>query len=316
MDDESKVSPRAERPAILPPYPPPWAYYPPEDEIDLREYWKLLVQNRKLIGIVTGICTLLALITSLVMTPIYRAETLLAPVSDDKTNGLTALAGQFSDLAALAGINLGGENSVDESIATLNSRQLGVEFIKQAGLKPILFPGRWNPKTKTWIRHWWQSGDQDATPTDWDAYDKFNKSIRSVSVDRKTNLVTLSVEWTDPVLAAKWANELVTRVNEERRQKAIDEAEKSIGYLEQQLAKTGVVEVQQSIYKLIEAETKTMMVARTREEYAFKVIDPAVPPEKKVRPQRLLIVILGFFAGILLGTIIVLIRRNILDTEP
>lgn len=311
MDEKGRESGAEPRPQYPPPYPPPWAYYPAQDEIDLREYWKLLVEHRKLIGIITGICTVVALVTSLMMTPVYRADTVLAPVSEDKSSSISALVGQFSDLAALAGINLGGENSVDESIATLNSRELGIAFIHKEKMKPILFPGLWDAKAKTWKRHWWsKGGDQDA-PTDLQAFKYFNNSIRSVNFDRKTNLVTLSVEWKDPVLAAKWANDLVKAVNDERRNEAIDQAQKSIGYLEDQLGKTGLVDVQEAIYKLIEAQMKTKMLASTREQYAFQVIDPALPPEQKVRPQRGLMVVLGFLVGIITGMIVVLVRRNL-----
>ena len=136
-----------------------------------------------------------------------------------------------------------------------------------------------------------------------------------MSIDTKTNLVTLSIEWSNPVLAAKWANKLVERVNQARRKEAIEEADKSIKYLEQQIGNTGVVEVQQSIYKLIEAQTKTKMIASTREEYAFKVIDRAVPPEKKVSPRRLLMVVLGALIGFLVGAMIVLVRAKLITND-
>jgi uncharacterized protein involved in exopolysaccharide biosynthesis len=311
MANEPKEPAQNQQQPAVPPsgYPPPWAYYPPQDEIDLREYWKLVVENRKLIGIITGGCALIALIAAFVMTPIYRAETVLAPVSQDKTSGLAALAGQFGGLAELAGISLGGGNDTDESIATLKSRELTAEFVKKENILPLLFPSRWDEQTKTWTKHWWNLGAKDPAPTQWDAYKIFDEDIRDVSVDRKTNLVTLSVEWKDPMLAAKWANDLVKQVNDTRRQEAIEEADKSIHYLEEQLGKTGSVEVQQSIYKLIEAQTKKKMLASTQEEYAFKVIDPAVEPEEKVKPKRTLVVVLATLLGALLGVVVVLLRH-------
>ncbi len=130
-----------------------------------------------------------------------------------------------------------------------------------------------------------------------------------MNVDKKTNLVTVAIEWEDPELAAKWANKLVKRINQERRQEAIQEAEKSIKYLEDQLQKTGVVEIQQSIYKLIEAQTKTKMIASTREEYAFRIIDSAVVPEEKIKPKRTLIVILGIILGGMAGVFTAFFHR-------
>jgi uncharacterized protein involved in exopolysaccharide biosynthesis len=308
-DEPKEPAQNQQQPAIPPGYPPPRVYYPPEDEIDLREYWRLMVENKRLIGVITSACAIGALVAAFVMTPIYRAEVLLAPVTEDKTSGLSALAGQFGDIASLVGINLGAGNSVDESIATLKSRELTTGFIEEFHLKPILFAGQWDPKTKTWTRHWWHFGSDDSGPTDGDAYEKFDRDIRHVSLDPKNNLVTLSIEWTDPVLAAKWANDLVKQVNNVRRQEAVGDSKKSIKFLKEQLSKTGSVEVQQSIYKLIEAQTKNEMIASTRDEYAFKVVDPAVPPEKKLKPRRMLWLLTGLIGGLLLGAMVVVGRR-------
>ena len=62
--DEEKTNP------TIVPQPYPVYVYPDEDEIDLREIWNLLYDNRRLIGKITGVCTLLALILAFVMTPI------------------------------------------------------------------------------------------------------------------------------------------------------------------------------------------------------------------------------------------------------
>ena len=291
------------------PPPVPAYYYPPEEEIDFMELWQVLVENKQLIAKITGACTAIALAVALLTTPIYRAETLLAPVSEEQVSGLAALAGQFSGLSELAGINIGGGGSTEESIATLKSRELTKAFIKEEGLMPILFENDWDAEKKAWKKRWWNFSDGKDGPTAWDAYKLFNEKIRSVKVDKKTTLVTVAIEWEDPELAAKWANKLVKRINQERRQEAIQEAEKSIAYLEQQLMKTGVVEIQQSIYKLIEAQTKTKMVANTREEYAFKVIDSAVVPEEKIKPKRKLIVIMGIILGGMAGVFTAFFRR-------
>jgi uncharacterized protein involved in exopolysaccharide biosynthesis len=55
---------------------------------------------------------------------------------------------------------------------------------------------------------------------------------------------------------------------------------------------------------MIENQVRTAMMANTREDFAFKVVDPAVTPDlrAKVRPRRALIalggVLLGTFAGV------------------
>jgi len=269
-----------------------------EEPINWREYWQVLVEHRKLIGIITAASTLLAMATAFLMTPIYRAEVLLAPVSEERAGSLSSLAGQFGDLAALAGVNLGtNKDKTSESIAALKSRSLSVAFIEKENLKPILFPRKWSADNKKWK-------DQNDVPTDWETYEIFDKDIRTVSVDRKTGLVTLAIEWKDSALAAKWANGLVKQVNTRLRNEAIDEAEKSSEYLEKQLGSTSSVEIQQAIYRLVEVQAKKKMVANAREEYAFNVIDPAVPPEVRAAPKRFRIAALGFFAGLIAAVLV------------
>jgi uncharacterized protein involved in exopolysaccharide biosynthesis len=69
------------------------------------------------------------------------------------------------------------------------------------------------------------------------------------------------------------------------------------------------VEVQQAIYRLIEAQTKKKMIASTREEYAFTTIDPAVTPERHARPKKLSLLAIGFLLGLFASIAFVLARN-------
>ncbi|MDH5300487.1 MAG: Wzz/FepE/Etk N-terminal domain-containing protein [Gammaproteobacteria bacterium] len=265
-----------------------------DDEINLLDYWRVLVEYKKLIVLLTVLATALALTVALLMTPVYRAEVMVMPADDKTGGGLSALAGQFGGLASLAGIELGGGGGqTAAAMATLNSRAFTEMFINEHKLMPVLFAQQWDAQNKHWLV------EADA-PTAWDAFKVFD-GIRTISEDKKSGMITLSVEWTDPALAAAWANQLIERINAHQQAKAITEAKESIAYLRQELEQTGVVEMRQSIFNLIEAQTKQIMLANVREDYAFKVIDPAVVPEEKIKPKRALIVVLGFMVGLMLG---------------
>jgi uncharacterized protein involved in exopolysaccharide biosynthesis len=298
MNDTSRTSSSSETPKQL-----PQAVYfaqPPatieDDEINLLDYWRVLVDYKWLIFLMTFVASAAAVTASLMMTPIYKAEVLIAPADEKSGGGLGALAGQFGGLASLAGISLGGGGGqVETAIATINSRAFTDAFIKERKLMPVLFDEIWDEEGQSWLV---ESVEQK--PTAWKAYKTFNK-VRSVSQDKKTGMVVLAIEWKDPELAAQWANELVVRINVHQKAQAIAEARDSIAYLKQELEQTSVVEMQQSIYRLIEAQTKQIMLANVREDYAFKVIDPAVVPEEQIKPKRALISILGFMVGLMLG---------------
>jgi uncharacterized protein involved in exopolysaccharide biosynthesis len=123
----------------------------------------------------------------------------------------------------------------------------------------------------------------------------------------------MHIRWKDPKLAAAWANGLVKAANSYLREKAIREAERDIAYLNEQVSKTNVVEAQRTIYSLLEQELNKEMIARGREEYALKVIDPAFAPEKPVMGGPVLMALLGFTLACLLSVTIVFIRRALLS---
>jgi uncharacterized protein involved in exopolysaccharide biosynthesis len=59
-----------------------------------------------------------------------------------------------------------------------------------------------------------------------------------------------------------------------------------------------VVEVQQAIYRLVEDQFKAITAASVREQYAFRIVDPARVPEARrpKSPRRVLMAVLGGFA--------------------
>jgi uncharacterized protein involved in exopolysaccharide biosynthesis len=150
------------------------------------------------------------------------------------------------------------------------------------------------------------------------AVDMFDERIRRVSEDRRTGLVTLAIEWRDRQEAATWANELTARANDFLRARAIDEARRSIAFLENELAKTNVVERQQIIYRLIESKTSEIMMANARKEYAFIVVDPATAPEPRdyLWPKYLVILVTGLLFGLFSGVIFAGVRSAWKSAEP
>lgn len=278
------------------------------DEISFGEVWRSLSRRRWLLLATTLAGAMFAGAVVLLMTPVYRAEALLAPVQETSSESLSVASGRFGGLAALAGIDLGtGSGDREEAVALLRSRVLAIAFIEDNDLLPVLFEEEWDAGADSW-----QSADSDDAPTLWEGYRRFDEDIRTVSVDPRTGLVTLAIEWTDPAVAAAWARQLVERVNAETRARAIREAERSLAYLNTQLQKTDVVELRQAIYGLVENQTKQMMLANVREDYAFKVIDPPTAPDADdpIRPLPALTLLLGSLAGLVLGVLAALLAGS------
>jgi len=281
-----------------------------DSDVDLRTLLRLLWKGKWLIVASTVVSTALLAVLAFVTTPIYRATTVLVPASVDR-NGAGALGGmlgQFGGLASLAGVNVGsgGNSETEVSLAVLRSRQFTEAFLRDLNLLPVLFHGRWDAGAKQW------EGATEDWPTLAQGNKFFDREVRSVAYDRKTGLVTLQVDWSDPAQAAAWANELVARANAEMRRRAIEDARASVDYLEKELTATTTIDTRSAISRLMEAQIKQRMLANVTVEYAFKVIDPALAPDPKdmIRPKRLLLVAFGAAMGMLLGVIAALLMRR------
>jgi uncharacterized protein involved in exopolysaccharide biosynthesis len=280
-----------------------------EDVVDLATIFRILADSWKALMTAALLGAIIAAVISLQMRSLYRAETLVASVNRDRLGGLSALGNQFGGLAALAGVDIGTSGGREEEwFATLTSTGFARSFILSENLMPILFADRWDSKTSRWRQ-------DEKQPSLENAVKEFTRSVRTVTQDRKTGLVTVAVEWYSPQLAALWANRMVDMVNERLRTEAIRNADFSIAYLNKELAKTNVVEMQQGIYRLIEEQVNSAMLANVEHEYAFRVIDPAVAPETRVSPKRFIMTLVGGAVGVFVGVMFVFLRRALRATH-
>jgi uncharacterized protein involved in exopolysaccharide biosynthesis len=264
-----------------------------DDDLDMAAKWRFVWENKRLIVTTTVLGTAIAVYFALTATLIYRAETVITTVRTGGLGAGGALGGQLGGLAgiaSLAGVNLDSNSASDrEAKAILQSRSLIEEFIQRTNLIGVLLPDR-------------------KKPTMWFAVKEFKEGVITVRDDKRSGLVTIDIDWKDASVATQWANGFVALANERIRARAISEATRNIAFLTKQISQTNVVEVQRALYGLIENETKTLMLASARMDYAFTVIDPAVPPERKYRPRRSLIVLGGMLAGLAIGIVVTYVR--------
>jgi uncharacterized protein involved in exopolysaccharide biosynthesis len=283
-----------------------------DGEFILPELVRALWKGRVLIFGICLVCVLAAAAASWLYPKKYEATLLMSPVTNQSAGGgLGALGGavssQLGGLASLAGLSLGsGSGAKAESLATLQSEALTQRYIQEKDLLPVLFPRKWDAQQKKW-----KSSAPDKVPTLWKGNQYFTENIRDLKENARTGLATLTIRWTDAKMAAEWANDLVKLANDYLRDKAIRESDRNIAYLKDQLTKTSDVGLQQSIYSLMESEIKKEMIARGSEEYAIKVIDPAVAPEKAVSPKPTLWILAAFCIGLILSCMYIILKRMV-----
>jgi uncharacterized protein involved in exopolysaccharide biosynthesis len=271
-----------------------------DEELRLAELWSIIWRGKWRIVGITFVFAVLSATYAVLATEWYRSEVLLAPAEG---RDASPLQGQLGGLAALAGMSVGGGDSV-EAVATLKSREFARDFIEDEGLLTVLFADEWDADAERWL-----TDDPDKQPDVRDAVRTFHEEILRVDEDRATGLVTVAVEWTDPDLAAEWASSLVQRLNSKLRDRTLREAEANVAYLQSEMQETNVVTLQQAVGRLVESELQKLMLARGTEEFAFRTIDPAEPPDRRIRPKRTLIVIVGTFVGAVFSLIWVFVAQ-------
>ncbi|WP_319536004.1 Wzz/FepE/Etk N-terminal domain-containing protein [uncultured Vibrio sp.] len=293
-----------------------------DDEIDLRELFAAIWNGKWVVITTTFLFAVASVLYALSLPNIYKADSLLAPAENSSSGGLAKMAGQLGGLAALAGVNLGaGESSqADLAVQVLKSRQFIDEFINNHDLLvPLMAAEGWDLTSKEllldsdiydknsdeWLRE--PEGLRGARPTAQEAFKVFSEDILSVSQDLESGLYTISVKYYSPYIAKQWVNWLIEDINKVMRERTIAETSQNLDYLNTQLQKTSVAEMQSTFYKLIEEQTKSLMLAEVQEEFIFKVVDPAVVPELKNEPKRALLCVIGTLLGGMIGIGIVLV---------
>ncbi|SNC66931.1 LPS O-antigen chain length determinant protein, WzzB/FepE family [Marinobacter sp. es.048] len=295
-------------------------HYGPDDEIDLRELFTTLWRGKWIMIVATIAFTVGAGVYVLCKPNIYQASVLLAPSQEDSR--AVGVGGQLGGLASLAGINLSGGDSNKTVMAkqVLQSRAFLTDFMHRHNLSvPLMATKGWDMESQEWLvngevydpraREWLQGKDgKSQKPTDWDMVKKFKEEHLSISENKDTGMVTVSIKSQSPIAAQQWAEKLVQDINEHMRQQDVEDAEARIAYLEEKLSETNIAGMQQVFYQLIESETRTVMLANAQNEYIFKTVDPAVVPQEKSEPNRALIVVLAVVLGGMLGVFVVFVR--------
>ncbi|MGB7741052.1 MAG: Wzz/FepE/Etk N-terminal domain-containing protein [Steroidobacteraceae bacterium] len=269
---------------------------------DLAQAWSWLRKGRSFIATVTALAAIASGIYVLLAPPWYRAQTLLVPADESSLpGGLAGSLGALGGLVGLGNLRMGGGSSA-ESIAMLTSTEFTADFIEANNLVPVLFADDWDAAKGRWSRK--VAGRE---PDLRDAVKLFDERVRIVREDKKTGLVTLAIEWKDPATAAKWANDLVERLNAKVRGRHLSEADANVKYLKQELAGTDVVVLQQAVGRLLDSEMQKAMVARVQKDAAFRVLDRAQTPKFRSHPKRVQVVALSTVVAGLLAMLAVLL---------
>lgn len=300
-----------------------------EDEIDLKALFYVLLEGKWIILSVTAFVSIVGVIFSLFLPNIYESKALLAPV--DAKNSISRSLGGYGSLAGLAGINL--PSGIEEgNTAKAIKKIVSLSFFEDNILTDIYLPDlmavkSWNPntnkvvydkniyntKTNAWVRNY--SYPQKQIPSAQESYEEFIEEHLSLSEDKKSGFITISIKHQSPYLAKQWAELIVNEVDNFYRIKDKLESEKAVNYLNKQISMTSISEIQKVLAELLQEETQKLTLIEANQFYVFEYIDPPAVMEEKSSPKRALIFILTTILGGMLGILSVLIMHYIFGKE-
>lgn len=272
------------------------------DEIDLLDVCRLIWDGRWLVVSVAVATLMFGMAYAFLAQPQYRADVSLIQSEEVP---LASNLGRLGSLAGLAGLPVSVGSSSQQALATLRSREVAREFIEANNLESILLSQR------RWAFSFVDKVRQRRVPDVRDAVKVFDKSVRAVAEDKRTGVINVSMTWSDPELAAVWANGFVRMVNEKLRQQRLKESMRNIDYLGGELKQSNIASLQQALSELLQAEMQKFLLASGQEDFAFKVVDKAEVPLFRSSPRRPLISVVSMIIGLGSGAMLVLVRSAV-----
>ena len=262
----------------------------------------MLARHWRLFTAVLVSCVAGALLLAFLLPSYWRVEITVMPVASG--NAVNISSALSSGLAGLSGIGalLGRPASnQDEAVAILRSRELFDTYARQNNLLPLLYDSEWDAATRTW------NVSPSEVPSLRQAFKLFDRKIRDIDLDRRSGILTLSITWKDREQAARWAEGLIALTNSQLRQHALQDSQRNMNYLSEQMGKNGSGSAQNALNTALansyERELQNYMSAQGQQNFAFRVIDPPTIPDDRERvfPSRILFAVLGLIGGMGLG---------------
>ncbi len=183
-----------------------------DDEISLIDLAIALGEEKKTLFAVPAITTTLAIVVSLLMTPIFTAKTVMMPPQQQQSGAASALA-SLGALAGLAGGAAGIKSPDEMYIAFMQSETLQNEVIKKLNLQE-----RYKAKTLVDTRN-------------------ALKGVVKITPDKKSGLITIEADDKDPEFAAKLANAHVEELRSLMGRLAVTDAQQRRVFFEQAITK-------------------------------------------------------------------------------
>lgn len=194
------------------------------DEINLLEYWGVLVKRKKLIGCIVGVCFAASIVLAFILPKKYVSTTSIMPPQEDSSMASAMMGSLPGGLGSLAGGFLGMKSPADLWVGILSSQSVRDAIIERFKLKEFYGQGI-IPAMKAKLF--------DSTISIEDTRKKLDKAIEIAKSD--SEIISISVEDADPEKAAQMANAFVEELDKVNQAVVVTGGKRSRMFLEKRL---------------------------------------------------------------------------------
>ena len=281
--------------------------------IDLKELINLLWNGRYLIILITSVFILGSIFYAVNLNNYYRSEAILTVYEPaPQASGLTRISG----LASIAGVNI--SQTVNKGALVTNTIWSRVFFkhllsVDENALPSIMAAESYDSESKKLV---FDSNIYDAVNKEWPrgkpTYIQAHQTYMSIIIadyDRVGSWIHLSAEHISPIFAKEFLELIIRESDNMIRQKDLKRSSEALAYLTSEISRTSVLDIKSNINQLILGQLQTQMTANISSNYVLNIIEPPYIPDKKSKPSRSLIVLLGAMLGFVIGIVLILMRH-------
>jgi uncharacterized protein involved in exopolysaccharide biosynthesis len=295
-----------------------------DDAIDLRELFAALWDGKLLIFIVTCAFFLFSSAYLHVAQRSYTVSVTLRPTEEQSSGG--GNLGGLGGLASLAGVQLpsGGATEFITFQAMLKSQEVASRLFADESLIQRLFAGEWDKGRKSFLQPipstlgnvkrllkpllTGEGQGSYIAPNAARLADTIAGGL-SVSEDKKSGMLQLSMETAKPKLASDLMLALIRETDEFLKERFVSSGSEALEFYQRKISKARSREHREALAKLIATEEQKLMLA-TRE--GPFVVEIMMGPDQSLRPtspKSSLVLALGLVLGLFLGAAVVLLRK-------
>lgn len=280
-----------------------------DQEIRLGSLINHLWKEKITIIFITGLFSLGSLLYVLSEENIYRSSAKVLNKSDISSTSI----GGLSSISGLLNVGSGNANVTEYAISKINSRDFFLHLInKNNNLINYIFAAEnYSFSTNTFTYNQDKLDLINKNNHFEKAYKFFKQNVLSVSRNRSSGIITISIDHLSPNFAKKLLDLIILEINLIMSLEDNLEATSSIELLENSLKNTGNIDTKKSMVRLIERNIEKKIISTVnKESYIFKIVEKPFVPEEKIYPARSRAIILFSFIGFVFSLIFLFIKNT------